>query len=357
MRLLLIVDNINKAGGIERVISVLSNYFYTNFNYDIEIVSIFTKENKLFFDFNRNIKITHCSKNYEDFQSRDEEKKYFKNLIKDILMDKDVDIIMTFYTHISKAVLLNKKNIRRAKIIITEHVDYYESSIKGRIIKKLMYRKADKLVVLTDEYNRLYSRFLNNVITIPNPISFKTSNQSNLLNKNIISIGRLEKIKKFDQLIDIFKDTSNDYNDWKLTIIGEGLEKENLKKKIRESNLEDRIFLKPFTKDVKSELLESSIYALTSEHEGFELVLLEAQECGLPCISFDITPAKEIISDNINGILVKQGDLKEYSRKLELLMDDYYIRRKFGSKSKLNSSKYSIDIIANKWDKLFKELL
>lgn len=357
MRLLLITDNINKTGGIERVISLLCNHFCTQFHYDIEIISIFTKEDKLFFGFNQGIKITHCNKNYKEFKYRFEEIRYFDKLVKDILIDKEVNIIMTFYSHISKAILLNKKNIKNAKIIITEHIDYYESSIKGRIIRNFIYQKADKLVVLTDEYNRLYSRFLNNVETIPNPVSFISSSQSKVSNKFIISIGRLEKVKGFDKLIDIFKNIGNDYEDWKLIIIGEGVEKENLKNKIIENNLEGRVIIKPFIQNIEKELINASIYALTSEHEGFGMVLIEAQECGLPCISFDIIPAKEIISDNINGILVKNGNLKEYSKKLELLVDSFEKRKLLGKEAKLNSQKYNIDLIAGKWKKLFLDLL
>ena len=87
------------------------------------------------------------------------------------------------------------------------------------------------------------------------------------------------------------------------------------------------------------------------------MVLIEAQECGLPCISFDIIPAKEIISDNINGILVKNGNLKEYSKKLELLVDSFEKRKLLGKEAKLNSQKYNIDLIAGKWKKLFLDLL
>lgn len=357
MKLLLITDTINKAGGIERVISLLSNYFCTKFNYEIEILSIFTKEDDLFFDFNNRIRITHCNKSYKKYKYRFEEMIHFNNLIKDILADKEADIIMTFYSHISKAVLSNKKSIKNTKVVVTEHIDYYESSIKGRIIRNLLYRKADKLVVLTNEYNRLYSRFLKNVITIPNPVSFNTSNKSTVLNKEIIAMGRLENVKRFDKLIDIFKSIESNYKDWRLVIIGSGIEEKNLKRKIAEYNLEGRVILKSFIKNVEPELIKASIYALTSEHEGFGMVLIEAQECGLPCISFDITPSKEIISNNENGILIKQGDIEEYSKQLSALMDDYEKRKLLGQRAKINAKKYNIDIIADRWNKLFLHLL
>ncbi len=357
MKLLLIVDNINKVGGIERVISNLSNYFYENFLYEIEIVSIFSSNNPLFFKFDENIKITYLNEAYKYHSNIFEQIKYYDILVKDILINRDVDIIMTFYSHISKAVLKNKKFKKNAKIIVTEHIDYYESSLKGRILKNIIYRKADKLVVLTDEYNCLYSRFMNNVITIPNPISFVAEEKSKLNKKRIISIGRIEKIKGFDVLIDIFKKISDIYIDWELVIVGDGIEKENLKQQININGLNNRVILKDFTPNVKEELMDSSIYAMTSRHEGFGLVLIEAQECGLPCISFDIIPAQDIISDNVNGLLVKRWDIDEYVKKLSMLIESYEKRIFLGNNAKINAKNYRIEVIAEKWNELIKEII
>ena len=351
------MENINKVGGIERVINILSNYFYNEFKYDIEIVSIFTQKDDLFFNFSKGIKITHYGETYKWFNKRKDESRYYNNILRDILTNHKFDIVMTFYTHISKAVIKNIKYIKNSKIIVTEHIDYYESSLKGRIYRNYLYRKADRVVVLTDEYNRLYSRFLKNVITIPNPISFKVKEKSDLHQKNIIAIGRLEKVKNFDLLIDIFRQLESKYKEWNLIIVGEGTEKNNLITQIKENNLEDRVILKCFTNNVEYELLNASIYAMTSKHEGFGLVLIEARECGLPCVSFDIIPSQEIISDEIDGLLVKRWNTDEYIEKLSVLMDSYEKRFYLGQNAVKNNNKYQIEQISFKWKKLFEEVI
>ena len=43
MKLLLITNNINQVGGVDRVLNILANYFSENFKYDVEILSLFTK--------------------------------------------------------------------------------------------------------------------------------------------------------------------------------------------------------------------------------------------------------------------------------------------------------------------------
>lgn len=357
MKLLLVLENINKVGGIERVINILSNYFYNEFKYDIEIVSIFTQNDDLFFDFSKGIKITHYGETYKFFNSRKDESRYYNNILRDILTNHKFDIVMTFYTHISKAVIKNKQFINNSKIIVTEHTDYYKSSIGGRIKKGILYRKADKFVVLSDEYRRLYNRYLDNVITIPNPISFTTDKFSELKNKKIISLGRLDSSKGFDRAIDIFKVIEARCQDWCWEIYGEGSEYENLNKKIKQNGLSRRIILKPFTSNVKKELLNSSIYALTSRYEGLPLVLLEAQECGLPCISFDILSARPIIHNNIDGIVVSDGDIEEFANRLLGLIEDYDARKRLGQNAKNNAKEYHVESICNKWRELFENIL
>lgn len=351
MKLLLITNNINQVGGIERVLNILANYFTEEFKYDVEILSLFTKESNLFFTYNDLVKITHGNIDV-DINNKI---KVFKEIRK-VLKYSNADIIITYHGFISNCVLLNKGILKNKKIIVTEHNDYYNDTKKRRILRGILYRKADKVIVLTDKSKQLYDRYLKNVKTIPNAISFKCKKSSNYKNKRIISVGRLEDIKGFDDLIQIFKNISYKYNDQELYIVGDGSQREYLQSIIYKNNLEKNVFIKPFTRNIIDEYLKSSIYALTSKLEGFGLVLTEAKECGLPCVSFDIDAAKEIIIENEDGILIKSRDLKEYEEKLSLLIENEDLRQFYGENAKKNAKKYQIDSIAQMWSDLFCSL-
>ena len=103
----------------------------------------------------------------------------------------------------------------------------------------------------------------------------------------VIAIGRLTYQKGFDRLIDAWTIVNRRHPDWKLDIFGEGIRREALNKQIRNNGLEKSVTIHPFTKNIAQEYLNSSIFALSSNYEGFVLVLLEAMGCGLPCVAFD----------------------------------------------------------------------
>ncbi|MEG1410487.1 MAG: glycosyltransferase family 4 protein [Romboutsia sp.] len=350
MKILFIINNINQVGGIDRVLNGLSNYFTEKFNYKVEILSIYTKKSELFYKYNDLVKITHGCK-----QLTNNKKQLIKD-IKSLLLNCDADIIITFHGFISTSVLLNKKILKNKKIIVTEHVDYFDSTKIRRMIRAILYRKADKVIVLTNKSKNLYDRFLNNVQVIQNPISFTSNKELNLENQKIISVGRLEKVKGFDKLIEIFKRLPDKYKDWKLDIIGDGIEREKLEMMINRYNLQDRVKIKHFTKNILDEYLNASIYALTSEYEGLGLVLIEAKECGLPCISFDIDASKEVIENNKDGILAKKGDLDDFVKKLTFLIENLEVRKQYGLNGKKNAEKYNIFKVCEKWKQLFETI-
>ena len=180
--------------------------------------------------------------------------------------------------------------------------------------------------------------------------------------KCVVSIGRMDgsNQKGFLRLIDIWKliQDSSEFKDWKLHIVGDGELKEKIENKIRDLNLTNSIILKPFTKDIESEYLSASIYAMTSYFEGLPMVLIEAQSYALPTISFDIaTGPRDIIEDEKSGYLIKDNDLNKYATKLKTLMQDENLRVKMGAKSKeIVKSKFSKDVVMKQWENLFKKL-
>ena len=96
---------------------------------------------------------------------------------------------------------------------------------------------------------------------------------------------------------------------------------------------------------------------LTSRYEPFGMVLPEAMSCGLPVIAFDCPYGpSDIITDGVDGFLVKGRDMKAFADKVCILIENEELRRKMGQIGIKTSDRYRMDDIMPLWKKLFEYL-
>lgn len=217
-------------------------------------------------------------------------------------------------------------------------------------------QKFDCLVVLTEE-DKTYCTHCPTTSVIPNPITAPSSEVSPLSDKVILAVGRLDNQKNFPGLIDIWALIAKDYPDWKLRIVGEGYTDTRILQKVKEYSLEGQFELCPFTNNVQEHYLSSSIFTMTSDFEGFGLVLVEAESMGLPLVSYACPCGpRDIIRDGQDGFLVERGDMKTFAARLRQLIEDEELRRRMGQAAKVNSQRFSLDNVMKQWEALFAEL-
>ncbi|EAJ0434523.1 glycosyltransferase family 4 protein, partial [Campylobacter coli] len=235
------------------------------------------------------------------------------------------------------------------------HLDYDNFCKHCKYMKDLKHYKS--LILLSNKQKYLWQSH-NNIYNIANFVPFIPSKTSDLSQKIVLSVGRmtLEDEKGFLRLIDIWKIVQKDenYKEWKLHIVGDGLLKEELQNKIKVKNLESSIVIRPFTKEIEKQYLQASIYAMTSLHEGFPMVLVEVGSYGVPLVSFDInTGPSDIIENKKSGFLIEDGNLQEFADKICLLMDNENLRKQMGQNAKEKiQNEFSKEIIMQKWIKL-----
>ena len=217
-------------------------------------------------------------------------------------------------------------------------------------------QKFDRLVVLTEE-DKTYCTHCPTTSVIPNPITAPSSEVSPLSDKVILAVGRLDNQKNFPGLIDIWALIAKDYPDWKLRIVGEGYTDTRILQKVKEYSLEGQFELCPFTNNVQEHYLSSSIFTMTSDFEGFGLVLVEAESMGLPLVSYACPCGpRDIIRDGQDGFLVERGDMKTFAARLRQLIEAEELRRRMGQAAKVNSQRFSLDNVMKQWEALFAEL-
>ena len=213
--------------------------------------------------------------------------------------------------------------------------------------------------MVSKELAAFYKTYLGDkVVYIPNSLDKIPNKYSKLEEKNIISVGRLSKEKGFDDLLKVFKKISLKHSDWKLNIIGDGLEKNELLNLAKELKLGDKVVFHGYqNKEYINEcLLKSSIYVMTSHTESFGLVLVEAMSFGIPCVSYTSAQgANEIIKNEETGFLIENRDSEEMISKIDLLIEDDKLRKKMGQNAKNESKSYAPEFILDKWSKLINK--
>ncbi len=366
-----IIDQVYMHGGIERVLSVKANYLASLSNYNITIITTEQKNKVSCYNFHEAISFVDISINYH------RNKSYFhpKNLLK-----------------LPKHIFKLKKEFRKIKpdvIVVCSHSTdtYFLPFISKHIPKVKEYhyskyieepirnnnRKSFKKYFLnfSDFVNTKYDNIITlnkteashytskNVITIPNPLTFYPKHVSTLDHKIVIAVGRIATVKGYDQLIDIWEKVNLSKPNWKLYIYGEGDfdYTKTLQKKIVDKGLKDIIKLKGSVTNVEKELLKASIFVMTSINECFPLVLLEAQSCGLPIISYDCPYGPRNIIDKNTGILIPVANQQQFSNAILKIIEDRDLRISMGKNARINSIKYQVSNIMEQWDAMFNNLI
>lgn len=349
----IILTNITKTAGTERAVVNLANIL-VSLGYCVNIISTDSKTGIPSYQLDKKVKIFHFGLQIAMAKglSKILEYKKLKQKIEILVKEEKIDCIIGTYSLFN--VLITK--IKNVKTVGCEHFNYFSASKFHRIMRRLFYPKLDAVVVLTEHDKKHYS-FLKNCVVIPNSLSFKTDIKKDWNQKKILSIGRYTKQKGFDFLIEAARELKNDFPDWKFEIIGNGEDGCLLKNLISKFTLENYVILSQPTKDVVSLYKSSSIYCMSSRWEGLPMVLIEAQSCGLPIVSFDCPEGpSEIIEDNVNGFLCEVENPHILAEKLRILMSDEKLREQFGKKSYENSRKFSTENIANKWKQLLESI-
>lgn len=227
------------------------------------------------------------------------------------------------------------------------------SRMSGQKLRDWSYRKADKLILQTEDVKRCFSENIQKISTvIPNPVSddipepFQGERQ-----KRIVSVGRLQPQKNHKLLLDAFAGFHKVYADYELHIFGIGELEHELKRQAEELHIEDYVFFRGFSSDVQHEIWDSAMFVLSSDYEGISNSMIEALAMGIPVISTDcpVGGSRIYIENEVSGILTPVGDARALSEAMMKLAGNPELARKLSANGAKIKERYSLVKIADRF--------
>lgn len=364
------------AGGADRVITEKANYFVQHFDYKVYIITTFQKERPMFYKLDPNVKHIDLNIDFPSqykysffkrgliyFKLMREYKRKLYSLLKEINPDftlctanRDLDILTTINDGSKKVVEVHvaKEFVRNLHELQLRNFPYPILGKYWTLKTEKAISKFDELVVLTKEDATKW-KHIKQATVIPNSLPFYPDSYSKCEKKKIISVGRMAEQKGYDLLIESWKIVIRKHPDWHIHVYGNGECLDKYMKCVIDSKLTNSFHIEKPTSDIINKYLESSFYVMSSRFEGFGMVLIEAMACGLPCISFNCQSGpSEIISDQEDGILVENGNIKKLAEKICYLIENENVRKKMGEKARINITRYSSDIVMHQWKSFFE---
>lgn len=249
----------------------------------------------------------------------------------------------------------------RVTIIGWEHLPLEEPLIANRKwlkkVRDFFYKRLDQLVVLT-ETDLAYCRKQHiRGCVIANPRSFAFEGTVDYEQKNILTIARLSYQKGLDIYLKVIASIKDKLEGWQFILVTkeDDISLASFEKELVRYQLRDHVQICSPRVDVLKYYEQASIYLMTSRYEGLPITLIEAQTCGLPCVSFDCkTGPADIISDGENGYLIPAYAIEQMAERLLQLMARSALRKQMGAAAKTASKRFDERHIVNLWQNLLK---
>ena len=236
----------------------------------------------------------------------------------------------------------------------------------GLTAERLLIRLGDLILAISEKIrDDLIALGLDakRIRVVENGVDFKRIQRIRPVEEDydVVFVGRLIPHKRVDLLLRALRELKAEVPDVRCAIVGDGPERRRLEKKAKELGLVDNVhfigFL-PSHDDVIAYMKAAKIFVLPSVREGFPNTILEANACGLPAlvVMYPKNAGAWVVRDGENGFRCKLSE-RDIASKIRLLLSDRALLLKLRQRSLAFARAHDWDIIIDRLEMVYKELL
>ena len=323
--MLLLIPSL-ECGGSEKYVSILCNNIDTN-KFSVTLVVI--NNTSPFYS------ITNKAIEVVDLKTKKVRNSLFK--IRKIAKQQQPAIIFSTANHLNLLLAMFRwmfsqkiKIVARESSLVSRNSDHAKFPSLYKKLVKRFYQKLDAIICqsiamqkdLIDNFNIPQSKTL----VIHNPVPIIENLSSAVATNKFVTVARLSSEKGIDRLIKAVALLKGHFSYY---IIGDGDQLEPLQTLIKQLSLQEKVFLLGRKNDPFAGMEDASLFLLGSHYEGFPNAALEAGAQGIPVIAFDVPGGiNEIITQNENGLLVKDNAIDQFAETIEKGLQMNFDRKK-----------------------------
>ena len=371
MEILLVISSL-EAGGAERVMSILANEWVGE-EWDVRILTFDDGSTPPFYPLGEGVEhkplgIYKVSSSLREKIGNNVER--LRTLRREIAKFGP-DIVLSFMDRTNVLTAFAARSLG-LPVVVSErvHPGYHEIGSAWEALRLPAYWLASAVVVQTERVRKYFSAPIrSNCVVIPNPVQVPTAGfESSDLREwgdcgnefLILGMGRLERQKGFDLLLDAAADLESNgvKEDWSVVVLGEGTEREALLEQRAQRGLQDRVRFPGRVDNPGPWLQRADLFVLPSRYEGFPNALCEAMAHGCPVVAADCPSGpREIVRENIDGILVDSEDSSALADGIKALIENPSERIRMAERGTDILDRYGMERVRQQWEMLFEEVL
>lgn len=253
--------------------------------------------------------------------------------------------------------IIGNSGEKNCKKIAWVHTDVIKNPWSEKIFgsaeeEKKCYEKFDAIVCVAETMKESFIKkygMAEKVHVLYNPLDFesvikKSAEKTDFKfgdGMKFVLAGTFIKIKGFDRFVKVCKRLKDDGEHFSALIMGDGEEKENIKKIIAETNLGDTVKILDFQTNPYKYIAHSDVYVCSSYAEGYSTAVSESVALNVPVITTECSGMREIFGENECGIICENSEDGLYNA-MKKVLNDPSLLKKFSVEEKKRANDFSL---------------